>query len=267
MSNRMQDRIALITGGGSGIGAATARLLAEEGADVAVVEHPSRSDDAEAVADDVRRIGRRAMVALADVADEESVKRVFDEVTANLGVPDSIVASAGVASHPDNAGFAGLLDLDTEQWQFVLDVNLNGVFFTIREGVRRMADVSKSGSIVTLASVAAKIPTAGVYSVSKSAVWMLTRAFALEAAPLGVRINALGPGYVQTPMLDDAARLRGGSSSEWFDTWAARVPLGRLGEPHDVALAALFLLSEDSRYLTGSLLHPDGGIATRFAGG
>jgi len=267
VSDRLRDRIGFVTGGGSGIGAGTARLMAQEGADVAVVEHPSRRADAEAVADDVRQIGQRATVALADVTDEASVQGAFDAVTSELGVPDCIVASAGVAAHPDNPGFGGLLDIDTTHWQFVLDVNLNGVFFTLREGVRRMVDVSKPGSIVTLASVAAKIPTAGVYSVSKSGVWMLTRALALEAAPHGIRINSIGPGYVETPMLEDAARLRGGSTAEWFDTWAARVPLGRLGEPLDIALTALFLLSDDSRYLTGSLLHPDGGIAMRFAGG
>lgn len=267
MSGRMEGRIALITGGGSGIGAATARLLAQEGADVVVVEHPSKGDQAEPVADDVRKAGRRALVALADVADEQSVRHVFDEAITEIGVPDCVVAAAGVAGHPDDPGLGNLLDLTAEQWQFVLDVNLNGVFFTVRQAVARMAAASRTGSIVTLASVAAKIPTAGVYSVSKSAVWMLTKAFALEAGPLGIRINAVGPGYVHTPMLEDAARRRGGDAADRFAEWEERIPMGRLGNVEDVALTNLFLLSDDSRYLTGSLLHPDGGIAMRFAGG
>ncbi|NOY55643.1 MAG: SDR family oxidoreductase [Actinobacteria bacterium] len=267
MSDRMTGRIALITGGGSGIGAATARLLAREGADVVVVEHPDRYSQALPVAEDIRRTGRRALIALADVADEKAVRDVFETAAGELGVPDCVVAAAGVAGHPDHAGLGSLVDLDTEQWQFVLDINLNGVFFTIREGARRMIDASRPGSIVTLASVAAKIPTAGVYSVSKAAVWMLTKALALETAPHGVRVNAVGPGYIRTPMLDDAARLRGGVAEDWFTEWKSRIPIGRLGEPEDVALTVLFLASDDARYLTGSLLHPDGGITARYAGG
>ncbi len=176
----------------------------------------------------------------------------------------------GSAPIPGRTGsFNSLLDLEPEHFAFVLDVNVTGVFLTARAAARRMLDTG--GSIVVLASIAAKRPTAGVYSVSKAGAWMLTRCLAHELAPHRIRVNAIGPGYVETELLDGMARRSGGPDADaqarWRTTREQQVPLQRLGQPLEIAQTALFLVSDEGSYFTGSLLHPDGGFASAFAGG
>ena len=142
-------------------------------------------------------------------------------------------------------------------WKKVLSVNLDGVFITDREVARAMIAAGRGGRIINIASGAAKLPTPGVgeYAVSKAGVWMLTKVLAVELAPYGITANAIGPGFIDTPMTANLKNAEG-----FMKRLIERVPLGRVGEAVDVANTALFLASEEGRYYTGSILHPDGGV-------
>jgi len=201
---------------------------------------------------------------VCDVTDEQQVASSFAEARSFVGDIAVVVTSAGVASAPGGDHHATLLDIDTEHWQFVLDVNVTGTLYTARVGASHMIERGIAGSVITLASFAAKRPTRGVYSVSKSAVWMLTRALAYELGPQGIRVNSIGPGIIDTPMLSDAADT---SLNKWKAAQTERISLRRIGDPSDVANVALFLASDESAYLTGAILHPDGGLTNVFAGG
>ena len=256
MTGRLTGRRALVTGGASGIGAACCRAMGAEGADVVILDLPEAQSAGEELCAEITAAGSVATFVAADVRHPG----VVAEVAAGEGV-DAVVASAGVSHHPDQAELGDLLGLTLEAWQFVLDVNLTGTFLTCVEAARTMVNAGRPGTIVTLASVAAKIPTAGVYSVSKAAVEMFTRSLALQVAGQGIRVNGVGPGYIGTPMLEGVAQVRG--SDEWLAVWEERVPLRRLGTPEDVARVVVFLSSDDSSYLTGSVLYPDGGYLLR----
>jgi len=267
-AGRMTGRRALITGGSSGIGAATARRFAAEGASVLIVDLERAREAGEALA---AELGRAAFVA-ADVRDEEQVEAALSAGVERFGGIDAVVASAGVGRHPEQPPSrhewrGELLALPLEHWQFVLDVNLTGVFLTARAAARRMIDAGRPGTIVTLASVAAKRPTKGAYSVSKAGVWMLTRCLAEELGPHGIRVNALGPGIIRTPMTEASPTARGVGIEQYWTRQIEALPLKRLGTPEEVAEAALFLSSEESSYFTGAILHPDGGMASTIGGG
>ena len=259
-----------MTGGASGIGAATATLFAAEGAAVVIADLASHREAADAVVASIEKEGGLARFVPTDVTDPAAVETAVATCVEAFGGIDAVVASAGVSAHPGRTGsFNSLLDLEPEHFAFVLDVNVTGVFLTARAAARRMLDTG--GSIVVLASIAAKRPTAGVYSVSKAGVWMLTRCLAHELAPHRIRVNAIGPGYVETELLDGMARRSGGPDADaqarWRTTREQQVPLQRLGQPLEIARTALFLVSDEGSYFTGSLLHPDGGFASAFAGG
>ncbi len=158
-----------------------------------------------------------------------------------------------------------------QHFDFVNNVNVRGVFLTAQRAAQLMIEAGHGGSIVTLASIAAKRPSAGVYSVSKAAVWMLTRSLAGELAAHGIRVNAIGPAYVTTEMLAGIARRAVGEDPEaqqaWYDQRARQLPLGVLPTPLDIANTALFLCSDEAAAFTGSILHPDGGMTSATGGG
>ena len=267
---RLNGKRAVITGGASGLGAAIAERFVEEGASVALIDlaqMAGRGNDLVAKLDDG---AGRAHFVVGDVIDVDSIRAAIDQAAAAMGGLDLCVASAGVAAHPD-AGFGGLLDLEPEHFDFVNDVNVRGVFLTVQRAAQLMIETGHGGSIVTLASIAAKRPSAGVYSVSKAAVWMLTRSFAGELAPHRIRVNAIGPAYVTTDMLAGIARRAAGDDpaalQAWYDQRAVQLPLGVLPSPIDIANTALFLCSDESAMFTGSILHPDGGMTSSTGGG
>jgi glucose 1-dehydrogenase len=265
--SRLDGKRAVITGAAGGLGAAIARRFVEEGAVVGLVDLPRMADRAAVLVDE---LGEGARFVAGDVLDAASIRSAIDTAAEAMGGVDLCVASAGVPAHPE-AGFRGLLDLDPEHFDFVNDVNVRGVFLTVQRAARLMIDAGHGGSIVTLASIAAKRPSAGVYSVSKAAVWMLTRSFAGELAPHRIRVNAIGPAYVTTEMLATIARQAVGDDDDalhgWYRQRAAQLPLGVLPTPLDIANTALFLCSDESASFTGSMLHPDGGMTSATGGG
>jgi NAD(P)-dependent dehydrogenase (short-subunit alcohol dehydrogenase family) len=255
-AGRLQDRVAVITGGASGIGQATAVRFAEEGANVVRADLPAQSAGAEATMARVQALGRRAQVVAIDVTQEEQVHEMAEAAMAAFGRIDILVAAAGIEQDPNRPGLLSILELPTASWQRLLDVNLTGVMFCNRAVARHMIAGGIRGSIINLASGAARRTRPGMvtYSISKAGVWMLTRGLALELAPYGIRVNAIGPGIVASPMTN---RIYG--SAEGVEARGSGIPLGRVGQPRDIANTALFLASDESSFYTGSILHPDGG--------
>jgi NAD(P)-dependent dehydrogenase (short-subunit alcohol dehydrogenase family) len=254
MGDRLRNQVAIVTGGASGIGRATAVRFAEEGADVLVADVGVAGG--EETARDVRATGRKAWFVQTDVTDPGSVQQMVMACIEHFGAVDILMAAAGIARAPGARPSEPVIDLPLAHWQRVLDVNLTGIYLTNQAVARWIVAAGRPGKIVNVASGAAKWPIPGnaAYSVSKAGVWMLTKVLAAELARSRIRVNAIGPGVIDTPMTaeiqEDEARLA---------ATLRRIPLGRLGEPRDIANTALFLASDESDYFTGEILHPSGG--------
>ncbi|HXF36031.1 MAG TPA: SDR family NAD(P)-dependent oxidoreductase [Actinomycetota bacterium] len=244
---RFAGRRALVTGGASGIGLATARRLRDEGAAIALLDRDGEG---------LPRVGDEvgATIVLADVGEEEAVVEGVAGAGRALGGPvDVLVNAAGIYR------ISPALDLAVEEWDEVLAVNLRGSFLAAREVARALRRAGRGGAVVNVASIAALVADAeepaAHYDASKAGILLLTKQLAVEWAPLGIRVNAVCPGVIRTPMLrltDDPAAAR-----RYLD---ARVPLRRLGEPEEVAAAIAFLASDDASYVTGAALAVDGGV-------
>jgi NAD(P)-dependent dehydrogenase (short-subunit alcohol dehydrogenase family) len=248
MAARFQGRRALVTGGAAGIGRATARGLAAEGARVALLDIDGPRVEAAAAA--LRETGAEAVALAGSVAEAEEVAEAFAELDAHWGGLDILVNNAGVI------GKRAALALTDEAWSRVMRINLDGVFYCAREAGRRMV-AQGSGAIVNLGSIYSLVaaPERLAYCASKAAVAAMTRVLAIEWATHGVRVNAVAPGYVETDLI--GAAVRAGE----LDTasLARRTPVGRLARPEEVARAILFLLDPANAYVTGHVLAVDGG--------
>jgi NAD(P)-dependent dehydrogenase (short-subunit alcohol dehydrogenase family) len=269
---RMDGRRALITGGANGLGAATAKLFAAEGAQVVIADLDSMVDRGVELADEITESGAQASFVAMDVRDVAITRAAVDQAATLMGGIDTVVASAGLGAPPGHTGsFNELLHLDIAAFDAVQEVNVRGVLAVFQRAAQLMVAAGEPGSMVALASMASKRPTAGAYSVSKAAVWMLTRCMAQELGQYGIRVNAIGPGYVETELFDGMARVAAPDGPEaqaaWREGRRAQVTLRRFGEPDDVAQTALFLCSDGGAYFTGSILHPDGGYTSTFGGG
>ena len=259
MALRLENKNALITGGANGIGRATAIRFAEEGANLAVADRNLAA--AEKVAGEVQKLGRKAIAIEVDTSDEHKVDAMVARTVRELGGLDILVAAAGVSharyGEEGRGDPAPLSAKPLADWRKVLSINLDGVFLCDRAVAREMVKAGKGGRIINIASGAAKLPTPGFgeYAVSKAGVWMLSKVLAVELAPSKITVNAIGPGFINTPMTAEIQKATG-LMKQLLD----RVPLGNIGEPVDVANTALFLASEEGRYYTGSILHPDGGV-------
>ena len=267
---RFEGKVAVVTGGASGMGREASIRLAREGAAVVVAGLPNDERGEETV-QLISDQGGRAIYCGADVSREASCEAMAQTAIDEFGRLDLCLAAAGIS----HAGYISgelaegepllggahryILHKPVEYWEKVLAVNLTGVMLTNRAVIRRMAAAGNGGAIVNISSGAAKVPIRGLgdYCVSKAGVWMLTKVLALETAPDGIRVNAIGPGVIDTPM---TAALTG--DEERRQRQIEAIPLRRLGEPADIAEAALFLLSDAASYITGQILHPDGGIFT-----
>ena len=253
----LRGQNALITGSSGGIGAAIARSFARSGATVGITYHGSEQGARE-VEHDIERAGGRAVVMQADVGDERSVCALFDTFAREAGELDVLVANAGIQQD------AALVDMTLEQWNAVIGTNLTGQFLCVREAVRRFdartgERRSRSrGRIVCMSSVHETIPWAGHvnYAASKGGILMMMKSIAQEVAGRGIRVNAIAPGAIATDI--NAAEL---DSEQARQAMLELIPYDRLGDPQDVAEAALWLASDASDYVVGTTLYVDGGMS------
>ena len=255
-AGRVQGKVALITGAASGLGAEAARRLAREGAAVALTD--CMDEGGEALADAIAGAGGRAAYFHHDVAHEDDWARVVAAVETRFGRLDVLVNNAGVAG--------GGLDLMTHSladWRRVLSINLDGVFLGLRHAGPAMARVG-GGSVINVSSILGKVGLAGAtaYCASKGGVLMLTKAAALEWAPLNIRVNSIHPGFIETPMLSGAFD-QAENGPEMRAMIVARHALGRLGAPREIADGVVFLASDESSFMTGSELVIDGGYTAQ----
>jgi len=239
-----------VTGGGTGIGRATSLLFVQEGARVVVADLNERAGQ-ETVAK-IADAGGNAIFVKTDVADEAQVENMVNEAVSRYGTIDILFANAGVLE------MAPAVDLCRNDWYKVIDVNLTGVFLCAKHAIPVMQR-NGGGSIINTASIAGLVGfgNAPAYTASKGGVILLTKTLALDYAKDNIRVNAVCPGAIRTPMLTE------GAVSEMIDDLAKLHPLGRIGEPAEVAAAVLFLASDESSFITGTSLVVDGGYTAQ----
>lgn len=273
---RLRDQVAVVTGGVNGIGRASALRMAEEGADIVIGD--IQPDKAGPILAEIEALGRRAIFVQLDAASKEANEAMADAAMSEFGRIDLLLTAAGISHGSYDSGdieielkrAAGRLDyldnpamhfcdIELADWNRVLDVNLTGTFLAIQACARRMIESGNGGRIVTIASIAAKHPDAGpvAYTASKAGVWMLTKKSARELAPANIRVNSVGPGFIATNMTALISEM-----DEVREGLMQMIPLGRVGQPIDIANAVVFLMSDESSYMTGEILHPDGGYFT-----
>ena len=249
MAGRVAGKVALITGAASGLGAESARRLAREGASLVLTDMAAEAGAALAA-----EIGSTALFIAHDVTDEAGWAEVVRTARERFGRIDVLVNSAGVASEG-----GPLLEISFESWRRILSINLDGTFLGMRAVAPSMVETG-GGSIINLSSILGKVgmPGAPAYCASKGGVLMLTKATALELAPLGVRVNSVHPGFIETPMVVNALH-EAENGNEMRDMLISRHALGRLGVPREIADGIVFLASDESSFMTGAELVIDGG--------
>jgi len=249
MSRKLEGKVAVVTGASKGIGAAIARHLAAEGAAV-VVNYSSSKEGADRVVSEITGNGGKAVAVQANVAKQADIHRLFAETKKAFGRLDVLVNNAGVYE------FTPLENVTPEHFHKLFDLNVLGLILTTQEAVKHFGPAG--GSVVNISSVAATSApaTASVYGATKAAVDAVTRSLAKELGPRKIRVNSINPGMVETEGVHSA----GLAESDFRKQIEAQTPLGRIGQPRDIAPAAVFLASSDSGWLTGETLYISGGM-------
>jgi glucose 1-dehydrogenase len=255
---RLDGHTALVTGASSGIGLEIARAMAKAGAKVAVNYH-SHAEPAEKLVEEIKAWGGEALAIGADVSKEDEVAHLFDDTARAFGRIDVVVANSGIQK---DSAFA---EMTLDQWRAVMDVDLTGQFLCCREAVRRFRaqdpagrPARSAGAIVSMSSVHERIPWAGHvnYAAAKGGIKMLVQSLAQEVASDGIRVNGVAPGAIRTPINHEAW-----GTDEALKKLLRLIPYGRIGEPDDIAKAAVWLASDEADYVTGATLFVDGGMA------
>jgi glucose 1-dehydrogenase len=248
--SRLEGKIAIVTGGASGNGRGIALRFAEEGADVVV------ADVASAAADETARLvqerGRRALAQRCDVSLPEEIARLLAATVERFGRVDIAVANAGVVETGTDC-----LTMSEEQWDRTISVNLKGVFFTLQAAAKQMIAQGGGGRLIATASIMAEwgSPASPAYAASKGGVKQLVKSFALMGGQHGITCNGIAPGLIETGMTAPLMAV-----PQAVDYMVDRTPIGRVGQPADVAAVAAFLASDDAGFVTGTMITPDGGI-------
>ena len=267
---KLKGRIALVTGGGSGLGREIALTFAREGADVAI--NDIRREAAESVCAAIEKLGTRALALPADVSDSVEVAAIFEQLTEAWGRIDILVNNAGIAIMTDEvkansrAQMAAMLSgqrpgetvgatrmMTDAQWRRTVSVHLDGTFYCTREALKLM-EAQGSGKIINMASIAGLTGLSGApdYSAAKAGIIGLTKAVAKEVAMRGIYFNAIAPGFIDTPLLDVM-------DEQMKMMIPLQTPLGRLGRPSEIAAVALYLAAEESSFTVGQVISPNGG--------
>jgi NAD(P)-dependent dehydrogenase (short-subunit alcohol dehydrogenase family) len=246
VQNKLQGKVALITGGDSGIGGAVARLFAQEGADVAIV-YLSEQEDAEAVRKSVEEHGRKCLLLPGNIRDEAFCKQAVEETVSKLGKLDILVNNAATQTEKES-----IEEISTDQLKETFETNIYAMFWFTRYAVKHLKEGS---SIINTTSVTAYRGSKSLldYSATKGAIVTFTRSLSAQLVKKGIRVNAVAPGPIWTPL------IVGSFDEEKVKTFGSDVPMGRHGEPVEVATSFLFLASQDGSYFTGQVLHPNGG--------
>ena len=272
----LSGKVALVTGAGRkrGLGRAIALRLAQDGADVVVSAYPRNPSSypeheqkanwrgSESTAAEIRDMGRKALAVDGDVTEKESVQGIVDAAIAKFGHIDVLVNNAGVASE---AGAASILDMDDALWYSTVDINLNGVYLVTKAVGLKMRDAERGGSIVNISSIAGRrgLPDYGAYCASKFALTGLTQQLALEVARFGIRVNCIAPGSHDTEMMDSTIQRSSDNYGMKFEEFRSQIkdsiPLGRQGQPSELAAAVSFVAGGDASFVTGQTLNVDGG--------
>jgi 3-oxoacyl-[acyl-carrier protein] reductase len=249
IGNKLEGKVAVVTGASKGIGADIARHLAAEGASV-VVNYASSKEGADRVVDEIAKRGGTAVAVKANVANKSEVEQLFATAKKAFGKIDILVNNAGVYE------FSPLEEITEGQFHKHFDVNVLGLLLTTQEAVKYFA--SAGGSIINISSTVTSLtpPNTSVYTGSKGAVDAITRTLAKELGPRNIRVNAINPGMVET----EGVVAAGFNEGEFRKQIEAQAPLGRIGQPDDIAPAAVFLASADSKYITGETLRIAGGL-------
>ena len=244
---KLENRVVLVTGSSSGIGAAIAEGIAAEGADV-IVNYCRNRDGADRTAASIRQLGRKVLTLHADVALKSDVDAMISRSCDEFGQIDVLVNNAGIAL------WKPFLEIEEDEWDRTLDTNLKSVFLCSQAVARIMVSMNTKGSIINISSIAAHgaLDCLVPYCASKGAMTLITKAMATELAPAGIRVNAIAPGTI------DIERNRR-TDPDYPANWTPFIPMGRVGTPSEIAKPVVFLASDDSSYLTGQTFWVDGG--------